>query len=184
MNRNDFENKSFEELVEQLFDEGLLTTYEAMKERAVEAVKNDDLTLALHILEALDRYTTDYYAYDYAMGQLQEPSSVCCKEDVECYVEEEHKHVMTREQQIQLCTIYNNSDIECFKYLAQFCNSEQLDLLHRLIALNWETDIGWGERDATLDEVDEYTNGKRKLLNDFGIDVIEGDAYFEGTFYQ
>lgn len=91
---------------------------------------------------------------------------------------------MTREQKIELCTIYNNSDIECFEYLKQFCNKEQLELLERLVTLNMETDIGWGREPSTSEEVDEYYEGKWKLLNVFGIENRMGDAYFEGKFYQ
>ena len=42
---------------------------------------------------------------------------------------------MTREQKIELCTKYNNSDIECFEYMLQFCNDEQKELLERLFSL-------------------------------------------------
>ena len=51
---------------------------------------------------------------------------------------------MTREQKIELCRIYNNSDIDCFNYMQQFCNREQMELLDRLVTLDMETDIGWG----------------------------------------
>ena len=91
---------------------------------------------------------------------------------------------MTREQQIELCRIYNNSDIECFEYLHQFCNEEQLELLDRLTTLNMETDIGWGRESSTSEEVDEYYEGKWKLLSAFGLENRMGDAYFEGKFYQ
>ena len=91
---------------------------------------------------------------------------------------------MTREQKIELCRIYNNSDIECFNYMLQFCNDEQKELLERLVTLNMETDIGWGNEPSTSEEVEEYYNGKWKLLSAFGIENKQGDAYFEGVFYQ
>lgn len=91
---------------------------------------------------------------------------------------------MTREQQIELCKIYNNSDIECFEYMKQFCNEEQLELLERLVTLNMETDIGWGNEPCTSEEVDEYYEGKWKLLSAFGLENRMGDAYFEDKFYQ
>ena len=91
---------------------------------------------------------------------------------------------MTREQKIELCRIYNNSDIECFNYMLQFCNDEQKELLERLVTLNMETDIGWGNEPSTSEEVEEYYNGKWKLLNDFGIENVNGDAYFEGNYYE
>ena len=91
---------------------------------------------------------------------------------------------MTREQKIELCRIYNNSDIECFNYIQQFCNKEQVELLNRLVTLNMETNIGWGNEPSTSEEVEEYYNGKWKLLSAFGIENKQGDAYFEGVFYQ
>lgn len=91
---------------------------------------------------------------------------------------------MTREQKIELCTKYNNSDIECFEYMLQFCNDEQKELLERLVTLNMETTIGYGKKDYTNKEAEEYYNGKWKLLNAFGLENIGGDAYFEGKFYQ
>ena len=39
---------------------------------------------------------------------------------------------MTKEQKIELCKIYNNSDIDSFKYMMQFCDNEQKELLKRL----------------------------------------------------
>lgn len=91
---------------------------------------------------------------------------------------------MTREQKIELCTKYNNSDIECFEYMFQFCNDEQKELLDRLMTLNTETTIGWGREDYTAEELEEYNEGKWKLLSAFGIENVGGDAYFEGEFYQ
>lgn len=91
---------------------------------------------------------------------------------------------MTREQKIELCRIYNNSDIECFNYMKQFCNKEQMELLERIVTLNMETTIGWGREAYTNEELEEYYNKKWKLLNDFGIENRQGDAYFEGNFYQ
>ena len=91
---------------------------------------------------------------------------------------------MTREQKIQLCKIYNNSDIDCVNYMQQFCNKEQMELLDRLVTLDMETDIGWGNEPSTSEEVEEYYNGKWKLLNDFGIENVNGDAYFEGNYYE
>ena len=91
---------------------------------------------------------------------------------------------MTREQKIELCRVYNCSDFECFQYLKPFCNKEQLALLDRLVTLNNETAIGWGREDYTSEELEEYYEGKWKLLTAFGLENDGGDAYFEGVFYQ
>ena len=91
---------------------------------------------------------------------------------------------MTEEQKIELCKIYNNSDIDSLYYMMPFCDQEQKELLNRLIELNTMTTIGWGEKSCTEEEQDEYYDGKWELLNSFGIENVGGDAYFEGEFYQ
>ena len=91
---------------------------------------------------------------------------------------------MTKEQKVELCKIYNDSDIDSFKYMMQFCDNEQKELLKRLIELNTQTTIGRGDKSCTEGEQDEYYDGKWKLLNSFGIENVGGDAYFEGEFYQ
>lgn len=91
---------------------------------------------------------------------------------------------MTNEQRIELCRIYNNSDIEAFEYMQPFCNKEQLELLDRVVTLNMETTIGWGREDYTTEELDEYYEKKWKLLNDFCIENRNGDAYCDGVMYQ
>lgn len=91
---------------------------------------------------------------------------------------------MTREQKIELCKVYNNSDISSFEYMMQFCDDEQKELLKRLIKLNIQTMLGFGDKSYTEEESNEYYEGKWKLLNSFGIENVGGDAYFEGKFYQ
>ena len=53
---------------------------------------------------------------------------------------------MTKEQKVELCKIYNDSDIDSFKYMMQFCDNEQKELLKRLIELNTQTTIGRGDK--------------------------------------
>ena len=91
---------------------------------------------------------------------------------------------ITKEQQVELCRIYNNSDMDAFVYMKQFCNAEQLELLERLIVLNSETDLGCGREPSTAEEEDEYYNSKWTLLNSFGIENRNGDGYFEDKFYN
>ena len=90
---------------------------------------------------------------------------------------------MTREEKIELCKIYNRSDIDCFQFLKAFCNGKQMEKLERLVALNMETDIGWGNEVSTSEEQDEYCETKWALLNEFGLENRDGDAVFEGIAY-
>ncbi len=84
MTRAEFENKTFEEVMEQLNEEkDDITTYEMLKEFAVSKIEEDNLLIAIHILEAINNDSAKWYIYDYCMGTLQTPSSVTCKEDIE-----------------------------------------------------------------------------------------------------
>lgn len=75
-----------------------------------------------------------------------------------------------------LCDLYNASDIEALNYMHRYLDGEDKALCERLIYLNGNTQLGWGERRATSDESEEYINGKWKLLNHFGIESSYGDA--------
>lgn len=84
MTREEFDNMEFEEVMEALDEErDDVTTYESLKEFAVNNVENDNLLVAIHILEALQNDSEEWYLYDYCLGTLETPSSVTCKEDVE-----------------------------------------------------------------------------------------------------
>lgn len=90
---------------------------------------------------------------------------------------------MTKEQQQELCDIYNNSDIDALNYMYDFLqdnhNPQMLELLDKIHTLNMETTLGWGREDCTSEEADEYYEGKWKLLNYFGISSNGGDAYIK-----
>ena len=88
MTRAEFEEKSFEEVMSQ-FDEERdeITTYERLKEFAIYKIENDDFLVAIHILEAINRDTKEWYDYDYNMGTLDTPVSITQKEDVEHLVD-------------------------------------------------------------------------------------------------
>ena len=89
MTRNEFETKSFDEVMEQLNEErDDITTYENLKEFAISQINEDRLFLAIHILELLNIDTETWYEYDYCMGTLQTPSSITTKEDVEHLIED------------------------------------------------------------------------------------------------
>lgn len=90
---------------------------------------------------------------------------------------------MTEKQKKKLCEIYNSSDIDSFEYIKQFCDEEQKRILDRIIWLNLNTTIGWGEQDATSKEMDEYYEKKWILLSSFGLENIGGDAYYNGVMY-
>lgn len=90
MTRQDYEKKSFEELMEQLNEESdQITTYENLKEFAKYKIDENELNVARHILESIHNDSEEWYDYDYCMGTLDTPSSITCKEDVEHMIEED-----------------------------------------------------------------------------------------------
>lgn len=89
MTRAEFNNMEFEEVVETLNEErDDITTYETLKEFAIEKINDDNFLVAIHILETLQNDSEEWYLYDYCMGTLDTPSSVTCKEDVEHLIED------------------------------------------------------------------------------------------------
>ena len=89
---NDYEDfkKAIITYMEQLDEErDDITTYEQLKEFAKDKIDSDDLLVAIHILEALQSESVDWYEYDYCMGTLQTPSGITEKEHVEHMIEDE-----------------------------------------------------------------------------------------------
>jgi hypothetical protein len=89
MTRNDYENKGFEDLMVQLSEENdNITTQEMLKEFAITNINNDNLFVAIHILEAIQKDDAEWYEYDYSMGTLQTPSGLTEKYDIEHLIED------------------------------------------------------------------------------------------------
>lgn len=89
MTRAEFENKSFEELIEHFMGQGYnIASYEDLKELAKYLIEEDNLLFAIHILEAIQKDEANWYSYDYSMGTLETPTSIRNKEDLEDYIED------------------------------------------------------------------------------------------------
>lgn len=93
MTRLEFEEKSFEEVMEQLYDEvDEVTTFNTLKDFIKYKIDNDDFLVASHLCNAIWNDTnpddTDWYLYDYCAGTLDTPVSVSCKEDVEHFIDD------------------------------------------------------------------------------------------------
>lgn len=93
MTRQEFDSKSFEELMEMLYEEADdITTIDELKGFIKAKIDSDDFQFAIHLLEAIwdDPNIGDskWYQYDYSMGILQSPSSLNCKEDIEHMIED------------------------------------------------------------------------------------------------
>jgi len=89
MTREEYNNKNFQDIMEQLNEErDDITTYETLKDFAKEKIEEDSLLVAIHILEALQNDDAEWYEYDYCMGTCQTPSGITEKEHIEHMIED------------------------------------------------------------------------------------------------
>ena len=91
MKREQFDNMSFEELLEWAYDNiDDIHSEETLKEMVKHEVDEDSFQMALHILSAIyegDCPDGSYYIYDRSMGTLETPTPIICKEDLEDYID-------------------------------------------------------------------------------------------------
>ena len=86
MTKQQFDSMTFDEVFEwanENIDD--LTTEDVLIDFVKTKIDDDNIYMAIHILEAIHNnpYDTEYYLYDYCMGTLQTPTPVTCKEDFE-----------------------------------------------------------------------------------------------------
>ena len=80
---------NFNEACEKLRGESdLITTYESLKEYAIQNIREERLFLAIHILEAIQQFPADSYDYDYCMGTLENPTPLILLKDLIDYCED------------------------------------------------------------------------------------------------
>ena len=66
-----------------------LTSEDSLIRFAKEKIDEDNLFLAIHILEAIynsEEAYNGYYLYDYSLGTMSTPTPITCKEDLEGYI--------------------------------------------------------------------------------------------------
>lgn len=115
MKREQFEEMSFEELLEWAYDNiDDIHSEETLIEMVKHEINEDSLRMALHILQAV--YESDcpdgsYYIYDRSMGTLETPTPITCKEDLEEYIDfEEDEEQEAIEETLQQW--HDNFDME------------------------------------------------------------------------
>ena len=92
MVRKEFEDLIFEEVVEKLNDEcDDNHDREAMLDYSIHCIREQNLFLALHVIEALNTHDADWFRYDFSMGTLETPSPIVCKEDLEDFILEDEE---------------------------------------------------------------------------------------------
>lgn len=91
LKRSEFENMSFEELLEWAYENvDDLHSEDTLIEMVKHEIDEDSFKMALHILQAIydsDAPDDSYYLYDRSMGTLETPTPVTCKEDLEEYID-------------------------------------------------------------------------------------------------
>lgn len=89
MTREEFNKKSFNEVMERLNEEwDDIHTYESMIDFAADLLYKDYLNPIIHMLEAMRDDPADWYLYDFTMGTMETPKAITCKEDLENVIEE------------------------------------------------------------------------------------------------
>ena len=93
MTRAEFEEKSFEDVMNQLNEElDEITTLDRLKEFIKEKIDEDDFGIASHLCNAIwndpNPSMSEWYDYDYSMGTLDMPVCLSEKEDVEHLIDD------------------------------------------------------------------------------------------------
>lgn len=84
MTREQFGCLCIDEMFEVLVNEKSINdlwTYEDLKNYAIEQVENDNLNVALHILDYIYHNQSEYYQWDCTMGTMEELRALSCEED-------------------------------------------------------------------------------------------------------
>lgn len=89
MTRQDYENKSFNELMYDLDnDMDDIHSRETMIDMVKHEIDEDNLFVARHILDGIYNEYAEWYQYDRCMGTLQSITALKDKEDIEDLIEE------------------------------------------------------------------------------------------------
>jgi hypothetical protein len=91
MKREQFEEMSFEELVEWAYENiDDVHMEDTLIIMAKHEIDEENLQMAIHILNAIyesDCPDNSFYIYDRSMGTLETPTPITCKEDLEDYID-------------------------------------------------------------------------------------------------
>ena len=92
MTKKEWEELTLDEAIDWAdFEYGVseLTSEDSLIRFAKEKIDEDNLFLAIHILEAIynsEEAYNGYYLYDYRAGTTSTPTPITCKEDLEGYI--------------------------------------------------------------------------------------------------
>lgn len=95
MKREQFEQMTFDELVEWAYDHlDDVHSEDGLIAMAKHEIDEENLQMAVHILNAVfesDCPDDSCYLYDRSMGTLETPTPITCKEDLEDYIDFEEE---------------------------------------------------------------------------------------------
>ena len=92
MTKKEWEELTLDEAIDYAdYEYGVneLTSEDSLIRFAKEKIDEDNLFLAIHILEAIynsEEAYNGYYLYDYSAGTTSTPTPITCKEDLESYI--------------------------------------------------------------------------------------------------
>ena len=92
MTKKEWEELTLDEAIDWAdFEYGVseLTSEDSLIRFTKEKIDEDNLFLAIHILEAIynsEEAYNGYYLYDYSAGTTSTPTPITCKEDLESYI--------------------------------------------------------------------------------------------------
>lgn len=80
--------EGFENAMDYLKENPLITDCASLKDYAIDCIKEDNIELAVHILQAINNSPTlsIWFYYDYIAGTRCTPQSLVCIDDVENYI--------------------------------------------------------------------------------------------------
>ncbi|HBF67964.1 MAG TPA: hypothetical protein DDW20_01415 [Firmicutes bacterium] len=83
MTKNKINKLGFDDAVKEMEEEGYsITSYDSLKDFAIDKINDDNLFVAIHILKAINEEQSDYYCYDYSMGALETPRALSTIDDL------------------------------------------------------------------------------------------------------
>lgn len=93
MTREEFESKTFDELIRKLNEEdSRITHIDILKEFIKSKIDEDNFYIASHLCNAIwndpNPLDSDWYDYDYSLGTLDTPVCLACKDDIEYLIDD------------------------------------------------------------------------------------------------
>lgn len=88
MTREEFDEMSLYDLIDIAENEGIdIQSRDVLKDFVKYQIDEDNMFLAVHVLQALADDDAEFFVYDFGMGTLEEPDAIWDKDDLIEYFE-------------------------------------------------------------------------------------------------